>query len=59
MNTDISRDNVITLARRACDTLMAKFDAPKQNQNSKAKWQNACPVGSEICRRRSDEIPPS
>ncbi|MCR4622602.1 MAG: glycoside hydrolase family 88 protein [Clostridiales bacterium] len=29
MNTDISRDNIITLARRACDTLMAKFEAPK------------------------------
>ena len=29
MNTEISRDNIITMARRACDTLMAKFDAPK------------------------------
>ena len=29
MNTEITRDNIIALARRACDTLMAKFDAPK------------------------------
>lgn len=28
MNTQVNRDNLIAVARRACDTLMAKFDAP-------------------------------
>ena len=28
MDTSISRENIISLARRACDTLMAKFEAP-------------------------------
>ena len=28
MNTSVTRENILTLARRACDTLMAKFAAP-------------------------------
>ena len=28
MNTSVTRENILLLARRACDTLMAKFDAP-------------------------------
>ena len=28
MNTSVTRENILGLARRACDTLMAKFHAP-------------------------------